>query len=110
MPNVKLFVDERVMAGIGDRLDPILTELRAFLVRAFGVTEAACHIVVLGVTSLATQTPVNIELAILQRPDRPRDRIESSCTDLQALALRLFGVAVAIRCTVMDPEAYIVKR
>jgi hypothetical protein len=110
MPNVKFFVDERVLAGIDNRLDPILTEIRAFLCPAFGVTEAACHLVVLGVKSLATQTPVNIELAILKRPDRPRARVEASCADLQALALRLFGVPVAIRCAVMDPEAYIVKR
>ena len=110
MPNVKFFVDERVLAGMGDRLDPILTEIRAFLVAAFGVTEAACHLVVLGVKSLATQTPVNIELAILNRLDRPRDRVDASCADLQALALRLFGVPVAIRCTVMDPETYVVKR
>jgi hypothetical protein len=110
MPNVKFFVDDRVLDGLDNRLDTILTEIRAFLMPAFGVTEAACHLVVLGVKSLATQTPVNIELAILKRPDRPRDRVEASCADLQALALRLFAVPVAIRCTVMEPEAYIVKR
>lgn len=110
MPNVKLFVDERVLEGIENRLDLILTDLRAFLCPAFGVTEAACHLVVLGVKSLRSQTPVNIELAILQRPSRPREKVETSCDELQALALGLFGVPVAVRCSVMDPENYVVKR
>lgn len=110
MPNVKLYVDDRVLIGIGDRLEPILTDLRAFLCPGFGVTEAACHLVVMGVRSLATQTPVNIELVILQRPDRPRDRVEAICADLQTLAQRLFAVPVAIRCTAMQAESYVVKR
>ena len=110
MPNVKLYVDEGVLRGVGDRLDPALTGLRDFLCRSFGVTEDICHIVVLGVRSAPGQTPVNIELAILQKRDRPREVVDASCAELQSLAAGLFGTRVAIRCSLMDPEFYVVRR
>ena len=110
MPNVKLFVDDRALAPVADRLESVLTDLRAFLCRAFGVTEPACHLVVVPVRSLAGQTPINIELALLQRADRPRATVEEACGQLQALAGQLFGTHAAIRCALLDPEGYVVKR
>jgi hypothetical protein len=110
MPNVKLFVDDRVLGQVSDRLEAVLTEIRAFLCRAFGVTEPACHLVVVPVRSLAGQTPVNIELVILRRADRPRETVEDACGQLQALAVRLFAAHAAIRCTMQEAEGYVVKR
>jgi len=110
MPNVKLFVDDRVLSGLEDRLEAILLELRGFLCPTFGVAETLCHLVIVPVRSFATQTPVSIELSILMRTDRPRERIEAACAELQLLAQRLLGVAVAIRCSALEAESYVVKR
>lgn len=110
MPNVKLYVDERVLAGLAERTEPVLLEIRTLLCQMFGAPEAACHLVIIGVRSMAGQLPVNIELAVLRKPDRPREAVDASCARLQAVAADLFGVPVAIRCTLMDPEIYVVKR
>lgn len=110
MPNVKVFIDDRRLPEVEGRTHAILTEIRAFLCVAFGVTEPACHLVVIPVRALAGQTPVNIELVALHRPDRPRDRVDAACAEMQLLAGRLFGMAAAIRCTLMDPESYVTRK
>lgn len=110
MPNVKLYIDDPLLARLGDRLQPALTELRHFLCTAFGVAEPTCHIVVIGVRSPDGQTAINVELVALQKPGRARDAVDASCARLQDLLEGLLGTRPAVRCALMEPETYIVRR
>lgn len=110
MPNVKLYIDFDLLVRLDDRLDAALGELRDVLCQAFGVAEQTCHIVVLGVRSIAGQTAVNVELAALQKQGRTRETVDAICAQVQDLLERRFGSRPAVRCTMMTPETYIVRR
>jgi|GEM_PF-604633 len=110
MPNVKLYLDEGVLHDRQGDVDALLPRMRDLICAGLGVTAEACHIVVLGVRSPSGQTPVNIEICLLKKPGRTRAAVELFCSDLRDLAARAVGVPAAIRCTLAEPEDYIVIR
>ena len=110
MPNVKLFVDGAVLDARPKTLDSLLLQMREAMTGGLGVTEAACHIVVLEVRSLPGQTPVNIEICLLRKPGRSREALERFCGQLRDLVARSLGAPAAIRCILANPETYIVIR
>lgn len=110
MPNAKIYIDERTLAGSGLGVDPALAAIRDVLCQAFGVAEQACHIAVIAVKGLAGQTPVNIELAVLHKEGRSPEAVDAACAKVQDRAAAVFGVPAAIRCTLMAPESYVVRR
>lgn len=110
MPNVKLYVDEGVLRERPASVEALLPRACDLVCAALGVTVEACHIVVLGVRSLPGQTPVNIELCLLQKPGRSRAVMERFCAELRDLAARALDAPAAIRCTLAEPDSYIVIR
>jgi hypothetical protein len=110
MPNVKVYMDDTLLAGQSQAAGTLLAVIRRHLCETLGVTEAACHIVALGVVSIPGQTQVNIELALLRKPDRSRDAVAKLCSQLRDLAAGLMQVPAAVRCALMEPEFYIVAR
>jgi hypothetical protein len=110
MPNVKFFIEESLLREKSAHIDELLNQTRETIIAGLGVTLAACHIVVLGVRSLTGQTPVNIELVLLQNPGRTRDVIERLCGQLRDTAVRMLDVPSAVRCAMTEPETYIVIR
>lgn len=110
MPNVKLYVDDAVLSDKADAADALLVAIRGFLCDALGVTQDACHIVILGVRPLAGQTPANLELVLLRRQDRTRDLMASICARLRDLVADRMGCNAAVRCAMMEAEHYIVAR
>ncbi|AWB47346.1 hypothetical protein HYN69_01450 [Gemmobacter aquarius] len=87
-----------------------MAELRRYLCEALGVTDAACHIVLIGVKSPAGQTPANVELVLLRRQDRTSEVMTAFCSRLRDLMTGWLGCQTAIRCTLMETELYFVAR
>lgn len=110
MPNAKLYIDDRAIARIADGLEPALVELRQSLCRIFGVAEQACHLVIIPVRAPVDQTPCNLELTVLHKPERTPDAIGAACAEIQKLVETLFGQSAAIRCTLMQSDSYVVRR
>ncbi len=110
MPNVKIYLDETALADRRDTIAPLLAAIRDQLCDSLGVAQAACHIVLFGVTSAPGQTPVNIELVLLRNPDRPRDRLALVCAQLRDLVADHLHCRAAVRCATMEPDHYIVAR
>lgn len=110
MPNVKLYVDEGVLRDRPGSVEALLPSARDLICAGLGVTVEACHIVVLGVRSPPGQTPVNIELCLLHKPGRSRAVMERFCGELRDLAARALDAPAAIRCTLAEPDSYIVIR
>lgn len=110
MPNVKIYIDEGLLRQAQTRVDALVLRLRDLLTSGLGVAVGACHIVILGVRSLAGQTPVNIELCLLQKPGRTKAMVEQVCNDMRILAAQMLEAPAAIRCTLAHPETYIVIR
>lgn len=110
MPNVKIHVDTALLSRATVEVDALLLQIRDMIITALGVTVEACHIVALAVRSPPGQTPVNIELVLLQKPDRSRSAVQDLCARLRDLAERALGAPAAIRCTLADHNTYIVIR
>lgn len=107
MPNVKIFVDETLYpacrAGLGAALGP----MRDYLCAEFRVDVPACQFAVLPVLAMPDLPRVNIEIQILPRADRTRDRVTAIGQHLRDMVAAVTGTHVAIRISGLDPETYI---
>lgn len=107
MPNVKIFVDETLYpdcrAGLGAALGP----MRDYLCAAFGVDVPACQFAVMPVLGMPDLPRVNVEIQILPRPDRTRDRVTAVGLHLRDMVETVTGTHVAIRISGLDPETYV---
>lgn len=107
MPNVKLFVDEGLLARSGAALRAALGPLREVLCARLSVTPAACQLAIVAVRGLEDQPLVNVEMWILPRPERTHELVTATCAEVQALVARAAGSHVAVRCSQLDPATYV---
>lgn len=107
MPNVKIFVDESLYPEVRESLTSALVPIRAMLCAELSVDVPACQFAVLPVVAMADLPRINVEMAILPRPERTRERILSVCGKLRDLVGAAARTHVAVRVTSLDPETYI---
>ena len=107
MPNVKIFVDEGLYPAVKGALAAALAPLRDMLCRELAVDVPACQFAILPVGGMADLPLVNVEIAILPRPERTRDRLLAISADLRTILAAATGTHVAVRITTLDPETYI---
>lgn len=107
MPNLKIYVDDRLFPACRGRLAAALEPLRAMLCRELAVPVAACQFAVLPVLAMADLPPVNVELQILPKPDRTRDRLTALAETLRDSIAAATGGAVAVRISQLDPATYV---
>lgn len=107
MPNVKIFVDDSLYPAVRAPLAQALGPIRDLLCAELAVDVPACQFAVMPVGAMADLPRVNVEMAILPRPERTRERVLSVCGRMRALVEAATGTHVAIRVTSLDPETYI---
>lgn len=107
MPNLKIFVDEALFPTCRADLAGVLLPLRDLLCRELGVPVAACQFGVLLVMSLPDTPRVIVELHILPKSDRTRERLLSLCDKLREMVGAATGETVAVRLSTLDPACYI---
>ncbi|MEL6463642.1 MAG: hypothetical protein AAFQ58_01635 [Pseudomonadota bacterium] len=108
MPNLKVFVDDealpRGLPAAGRN------ELRQVLIEHLNVPLAACQVAVVPVQGLPDQPLANIELSIMQHPDRTKEALSHLGAALQAVMRSHADVHSAFRCTLINPEAYVAMK
>ncbi|WEZ86260.1 hypothetical protein P6U16_27240 (plasmid) [Rhizobium sp. 32-5/1] len=106
MPNIKIYVDqglpEDAQLGVREALVP----LREIICRALKVESAACQLAILPAYGMADQ-PVNVEVAILPKPDRTRPVLSDLAEKIQKSIADAVNRPVAVRLSVLDPATYI---
>lgn len=107
MPNVKIYVDESLYPGLRAPLAQMLGPLRDLLCRELAVDVPACQFAVLPVGAMPDLPRVNVEMAVLPRPERTRDKMIAVCTDLRGMIEAVVQTHVSVRVTALDPETYI---
>lgn len=107
MPNVKIYVDETLWADRHDALGAVLAPLRDLLCRELSVDVPACQFAVLPVMAMADLPRVNVEIAILPRPERTRDLVTALGRQVQALVAEAAGTHAAVRVSALDPVTYV---
>jgi hypothetical protein len=107
MPNVKSFVDDSLYPGLREPLVQVLGPIRDMLCRDLSVDVAACQFAVMPVGAMPDLPRVNVEMAILPRPERTQELILSVCTKLRETVQAATRTHVAVRVTALDPTTYI---
>ena len=110
MPNVKIYVDDAIYPQRRDRLVATLAPLRDLLCREFAVDVPACQFALMPVAAMPDLPRVNVEMAILPRPERTRERILSVGRQMREILEEASGTHVAIRVTALDPETYVAMK
>jgi hypothetical protein len=107
MPNVKIFVDDMLYPSIRDPLARALGPIRDMLCRDLSVDVPACQFAIIPVGAMPDLPRVNVEMAILPRPERTRALILSVSAKLRETVEEAARTHVAVRVTALDPETYI---
>ncbi len=105
MPNVKLYVDEKVLPNCRAGLIAALPGLRTMLCDALKVDDVACQI--LSVIAMPDLPRVNVEMHLLPHPDRTRDKLKSLAASMQSLIAAVTSTHTAVRIATLVPDAYI---
>lgn len=107
MPNLKIFVDDTIYPDCRNALAQALGPIRDMLCRDLQVDVPACQFAVVPVGAMPDLPRVNVEMAILPRPERTRDILLAVCAKLRSIIEAATGTHVAVRVTALDPETYI---
>ena len=107
MPTVKIDVDDVLYPAVRAPLAQALGPIRDMLCGDLAVDVPACQFAVMPVCAMPDLPRVNVEMAILPRPERTRDRLLSVCAKLREMVGAATGTHVAIRVTTLDPATYI---
>lgn len=114
MPNVKLYVDETLLAARREALIAALPPLRQMLCKALKVQPAACQFAILPVIApviaMPDMPPVNVEMQVLAHPDRSKAVLTGLASAVQSQIAEVAGARTAVRIAAMVPEAYVVAR
>lgn len=107
MPNVKIYVDDRLFPDLRAALDGALLPARSLLCRELGVDVPACQFAVMPVLAMPDLPAVNVELHVLPRSDRTRDRVTEVGLALRGLLGAATGQHVAVRIAFLDAATYV---
>ena len=107
MPNVKIYVDEDILAEHEAALTQILEPLREIVAQHLEVPHSACQLALLPVIALKDQPAMNVEIHIMPRAGRTQKYLEAMGTQIQQRLHDVTGRQVAFRCSQLDPTTYV---
>lgn len=107
MPNLKIFVDDTLYPDCRAALAEALGPIRDMLCRDLHVDVPACQFAVVPVGAMPDLPRVNVEMAILPRPERTREVLMVVSARLRDMVGAATKAHVAVRVTALDPETYI---
>lgn len=107
MPNVKIFVDDSLYPALRAPVMATLEPLRDLLCTRFDVDVPACQFAVVPVGAMPDLPRVNVEMAILPRPDRTRMKVTAVSEEVRSILKAATGVHVAVRVVHLDPATYV---
>lgn len=107
MPNIKLFVDQALLATRDGEIRAALGPLRDLACRELSVPASACQLAVIGVIGLQDQPLANMEFQYLALPERTPEKIHQVCAVFQDFLFAPLGLKAAIRATPLDRATYV---
>ncbi|MAU20131.1 MAG: hypothetical protein CMH13_06320 [Martelella sp.] len=107
MPNVKIFIDEAQYGAARDRLAAFLPDMRTSLCSSLSVGNEAFQLAIIPVLGLPDQPQINVELSLLERPDRTHGMVTEVAGQLREQIGHVTGQSVAVRIAMLDPKTYV---
>ena len=110
MPNIKLFVDQSLLAARESDLRPLLLALREIACRDLAVPASGCQLAVVGVIGLPDQPMVNLEFHYLAKPERTTAVIGQLCAALADCVSAALDTHAAVRAMPLDPASFVARK
>lgn len=107
MPNVKIHIEAAALAPCQPVMVAALPALRDLLCAELSVDYSACQLAILPVLGLPDQPPVNVELHILPKPDRTRDKLLTVAKLIRDMLAPITGAHIAVRIAQLDAASYV---
>ncbi len=107
MPNVKIFVDHKVLSEREAQMDVALSPLREAICAALSVDHTACQLAVLPVRGLSDQPQANMEIHYMPTPVRTPQMMTAACQTFASIVEAALGTHIAVRAAALDPVTYI---
>ncbi|CAN7658130.1 hypothetical protein [Pararhizobium sp. LjRoot238] len=107
MPNIKIYLDQGLPEDTQLCVRENLTPLREIVCRMLKVENSACQFAIVPAYVMADQSAVNIEIAILPKPERTRPMLSALAEEIQLLMANVIEGRVAVRLSILDPATYI---
>lgn len=87
-----------------------LAPLREIICSLLKVEKSACQFVIVPAYVMAGQAVVNVEIAILPKPERTRPMLSALAEKVQLLMANVIEGRIAVRLSILDPATYISSR
>lgn len=110
MPNLKIFVDQALGPETLMALHDALPALRTMLCELLNVPIPLAQLAIVPVLGLSDQAQLAVEMQILPKAERTQDQIAETCVMLRRRLQEIADLKIAVRVTVVDPQAYFVYR
>ena len=110
MPNIKIYVDETVLAENKLALTNALTPLRDIIMKYLNVPQSACQMAIISCIGYTEHPAINFEIYIMPQPDRTQENIKAMGAEIQKLLNNLTQQTTAFRCAQLDPTTYVAMK
>lgn len=107
MPNLKIYVDEELMAECRQTMPGTLLQLREMLEHELDAPAAAFQIAVIPVLGMPDLTRVNVEMNLMPSAQRSRENITGIGAKIQAMLEAAIGHHAAVRISTIDRDRYV---
>jgi hypothetical protein len=107
VPNLKVFVDERLMRDRGASAAGLADALFAALVSEMRADPRHCHVMLVPSVASGRNAPVYLDLSFRPNPTRTREAVEEAGRRLCDLAARALDAPCRLRARPQPPETWV---
>ncbi|MBB4443427.1 MULTISPECIES: hypothetical protein [Rhizobium] len=107
MPNMKIYVDRSLPEQSQLNIEAALVPLSKLLCERLDVNINACQFAVIPVYAMANLPAVNLELFLLPKAERTRQKLMDLAREIQQLVGDAAITQVAVRISQLDPATFI---
>ncbi|WP_417729457.1 hypothetical protein [Roseovarius sp.] len=107
MPNVKIYVEESLLAARHNNFKAMLKPLRDTLMAEFSAPQSVCHLTLVPALGLEDQTRVLVDVHYLSMPERTPEMAEQAAQALRAVVVRETGEKPAVRAISLGADIYV---
>jgi hypothetical protein len=103
MPNVRIYLESRILHGLGSAAPEIVAGLRPPFCRAMQAEPENCHFMLFSALGIDGQAECYVDMDYRPSAARTIETVQAACSELAASLGQAFGVRVRIRAKAQDP-------
>ena len=102
MPNVRIYVESRLIEKADVRVSVIAEDIRVQFSRAMHGRLENCHVMFTPAFGCDDQAPCYVDLDYRPTPERSTKAVTAACVELKLLLEKAFGISARIRAHPQD--------